>query len=70
MTTPSRSSQAIGAELAELRRHLPELPPHNASGVRAELLTRIGHLEREQRAALDRERRPGRTARAETAADE
>lgn len=55
MPPPPRSSQAIGAELAELRRYLPELPPHNVAGVRTELLARIGRLEREQHAALARE---------------
>jgi hypothetical protein len=56
MPLPPRSSSAIGAELAELRRYLPELPPHNVAGVRTELLARIGRLEREQHAALERER--------------
>ena len=55
MPTPPRTSQVIGVELAELRRYLPELPPHNVAGVRAELLARIGRLEREQHAALARE---------------
>ncbi len=69
MSTP-RSSRVIGAELAELRRHLPELPPHNASGVRAELLTRISRLEREHRAAQERERRPDVAPRSRAVTDE
>jgi hypothetical protein len=65
MTASPRSSHLIGVELAELRRYLPELPPHNVSGVRTELLARIGRLEREQREALERERRTTTTRRAD-----
>jgi hypothetical protein len=41
-----RTEATIAAELAELRRHLEEAPPHHAGGRRA-LEDRIRRLERE-----------------------
>lgn len=41
-----RSPATIAAELAELRRHLREMPPHHGGGGRA-LEDRVRRLERE-----------------------
>lgn len=56
----SRSHAARLAELAELRRHLQDLPPHHDGG-RRRLEERISHLEREIAATrADRGREDGR----------
>lgn len=50
-----RTQATIAAELAELRRHLEEAPPHHSGGLDA-LQDRVRRLERELAAA--RRRRP------------
>ncbi|MFO7778445.1 MAG: hypothetical protein R6V28_08845 [Nitriliruptoraceae bacterium] len=47
----TRPPSAIRAELADLRRHLVETPPHHGAGVREVLTARIALLERELAAA-------------------
>jgi hypothetical protein len=43
----ARSIPTILAELAEVRRHLHDAPPHHGSGTRDALTRRQGELERE-----------------------
>ncbi len=49
--TPPRSSPTVLAELAEVRRHLLETPPHHGAGVRESLQATARRLERELAAA-------------------
>ncbi len=44
---PGRGRAVIAGELAELRRHLVDVPPHHAAGTRRALEERIRRLERE-----------------------
>jgi len=53
--TPPRSSPTVLAELAEVRRHLLETPPHHGAGVRESLQTTARRLERELAAAREAE---------------
>lgn len=48
---PNRSIATIQSELAEVRRHLVDVPPHSGQGLRDELADRINRLERELAAA-------------------
>jgi hypothetical protein len=50
---PVRSPAVVAAELAELRRHLDEMPPHHGGG-RAALEGRVQRLERELARARER----------------
>jgi hypothetical protein len=49
----ARSPAVVATELAELRRHLDEMPPHHGGG-RAALEERVRRLERELARARDR----------------
>lgn len=48
---PPRPSPTVLAELAEVRRHLLETPPHHGAGVRESLQDTARRLERELAAA-------------------
>lgn len=55
-----RTVAVVAAELAEVRRHLVDAPPHHGAGTRAALHDRLTSLERElagARSAGDEERR-------------
>lgn len=54
--TPPRPSPIVLAELAEVRRHLLETPPHHGAGVRESLQDTARRLERELSAARATER--------------
>jgi hypothetical protein len=58
--SPPRSSPIVLAELAEVRRHLDETPPHHGAGVRDSLQATVRRLESElaavRRAESDRHR--------------
>jgi hypothetical protein len=46
-TGPERTIPVVEAEVAAVRRHLHDAPPHHGSGTRAALEERLGRLERE-----------------------
>lgn len=52
---PERPSDRVLAELAEVRRHLREAPPHHGAGVRESLHVTIRRLEQELAMARRRE---------------
>jgi len=52
-----RGRADVASELAELRRHLVDVPPHHGGGTRRAVEERIARLETEL-AALDAARRP------------
>lgn len=54
-----RGRGVVAAELAELRRHLVDVPPHHGGGTRGALEERIRRLEAEL-AALERTDRTAR----------
>ena len=53
MPPPERTIAVVAAELAELRRHLEESPPHHGGG-RAQLEAQRQRLERELARLRDR----------------
>lgn len=60
--TEPRPVPRIAAELAEVRRHLVDAPPHHGAGVRAALADRLAALERELAVARAAARRPDGSA--------
>ena len=56
MAPPTRPTPQILAELAEVRRHLREAPPHHGEGIRDVLQQKLRQLERELVAARERPR--------------
>jgi hypothetical protein len=61
-TAEPRPVPRITAELAEVRRHLVDAPPHHGAGVRAALQDRVASLERELAAARNAARTTDRAA--------
>ena len=54
-----RSRSRVLAELADVRRHLRDAPPHHGQGLRDALQRRLDRLERELRGVEDDDRGAG-----------